>query len=611
MNTRLLPLFLLTLTACDMGMLSVRQVEDGESTPITQYPNSPEPQNPILPSLLTHATFGERCVGGEVERYLVLSDSPSTCAEDAGRIDGTSSSDGFVAMPLIRADGANVVVYCKGEDCETTTMNFSSTLTATNIDGAWQASLNGKTHDVSFSGVACDYNAALPAGPVERHASGLSIREMSVYQGVKIPIIQDSAPATRNAPVVAGRPGLIRVFVDPQADWQPRQIRARLTLGDRVLEQTWAPTGASAETNFASTINFELEEGELLSGVDYTVELLEVDACGAPQGTVVNARFPEQGAAPLLSEAINPLRVVLVPIQYNADGTGRTPTLDQAAIDRFRNAMFKNYPVNMLDVSVRAPFPTDQGLAPNGSGFGPMLNICLNIRAQDNPDPDVYYYCLIQPSTSRDAFCGGGCVGGIAPLAPADSVSNRGGIGIAFNGVGEDIFVHEIGHAMGRPHAPCGGAAGTDPDFPDANGRIGTWGFDVTSNSLISPDAPDFMGYCDPAWVSTYTYNALFQRLKTVLGSQAYVTYTEPRLWKTAALETDGEFVWGNDMILEQMPSGTLEMATVYDAQGSPIATIEAFVTEISCDLDTVLITLEDPGPDAHMVQVGEHILTL
>jgi hypothetical protein len=190
-------------------------------------------------------------------------------------------------------------------------------------------------------------------------------------------------------------------------------------------------------------------------------------------------------------------------------------------------------------------------------------------------------------------------------------VSNRGGIGIAFNGVGEDIFVHEIGHAMGRPHAPCGGAAGTDPDFPDANGRIGTWGFDVTSNSLISPDAPDFMGYCDPAWVSTYTYNALFQRLKTVLGSQAYVTYTEPRLWKTAALETDGEFVWGDDMILEQMPSGTLEMATVYDGQGSPIATIEAFVTEISCDLDTVLITLEDPGPDAHTVQVGEHILTL
>ena len=32
---------------------------------------------------------------------------------------------------------------------------------------------------------------------------------------------------------------------------------------------------------------------------------------------------------------------------------------------------------------------------------------------------------------------------------------------------------HEVGHAHGREHAPCGGAQSTDPSFPYSNGGIG------------------------------------------------------------------------------------------------------------------------------------------
>ena len=47
-------------------------------------------------------------------------------------------------------------------------------------------------------------------------AAGLGIKEVAVYQGVKIPVVTNGVPvAQRNAPVVANRPGMIRVSVEP------------------------------------------------------------------------------------------------------------------------------------------------------------------------------------------------------------------------------------------------------------------------------------------------------------------------------------------------------------------------------------------------------------
>jgi hypothetical protein len=70
---------------------------------------------------------------------------------------------------------------------------------------------------------------------------------------------------------------------------------------------------------------------------------------------------------------------------------------------------------------------------------------------------------------------------------------------------------------MSRSHAPCGGAGGPDPSYPYAGGKIGVWGLDVAT---LAPKDPtvyvDLMGYCNPDWVSDYTYKNLYARLRFV-----------------------------------------------------------------------------------------------
>jgi hypothetical protein len=78
-------------------------------------------------------------------------------------------------------------------------------------------------------------------------------------------------------------------------------------------------------------------------------------------------------------------------------------------------------------------------------------------------------------------------------------------------------MAHEIGHAHGREHAPCGGAQGVDRGFPYKGGGIGVWGYNILDKSLVSPSqGKDMMGYCQPEWVSDYTFTALHERIAYV-----------------------------------------------------------------------------------------------
>jgi hypothetical protein len=105
---------------------------------------------------------------------------------------------------------------------------------------------------------------------------------------------------------------------------------------------------------------------------------------------------------------------------------------------------------------------------------------------------------------------------GYVPSSPSSSFYYRTAIGwdktsgYSDGGLFPEVFTHEVGHNMGRPHSPCGSVASSDPAYPHAGGYIGVWGYDSGFNALHSPFTDkDIMGYCTPNWVSDYVYKQI------------------------------------------------------------------------------------------------------
>ncbi len=122
------------------------------------------------------------------------------------------------------------------------------------------------------------------------------------------------------------------------------------------------------------------------------------------------------------------------------------------------------------------------------------------VRVADGNRTDVLYYGLM--------------ANGI-PMGPIIGC-NSGGVSTGSLGDGVTM-AHELGHACGRPHSPCGTPG--DPAYPayepyDPAGTptasTGEYGIDISNGAIKSPALfKDFMSYCGPRWVSLFVYGRL------------------------------------------------------------------------------------------------------
>ena len=132
----------------------------------------------------------------------------------------------------------------------------------------------------------------------------------------------------------------------------------------------------------------------------------------------------------------------------------------------------------------------------SGGGCGQGWNALWNqLRALYNASGrDANHYALMKTGIPT-AY--GGCGGGF--------------VGASFVG-GGSIMAQELGHGLGRGHAP--GAPGADPSYPaythPKTPTIGEFGMDYATGKVYKPsNSNDFMGYAGNPWVSPYTYRAL------------------------------------------------------------------------------------------------------
>jgi len=454
--------------------------------------------------------------------------------------------------------------------------------------------------------------------------SGLGVSGISIYQAVKIPLLSGQSPDERPAPVIQGRPAVVRVFVQPEPAWQPREVRARLLVdpgADSPLEVTQLVTGPSWEPSLSSTLNFELP-GELVSA-NATLSVSLHEASDAKLGEAsLQARFPASGSMPLEPRSSgSALRIVLVPIQYDADGTGRLPELGEAQIALYRDALFRLYPAPLVELRVHDPLPWSTPLEPTGKGWSELLQSVLSLRNKerlaDQATADEYYFGLFTPAASFDAYCAGApsCDLGLSFVIDASEEFLRGGVGLGFPGQESAATVaHEIGHSHGRLHAPCGTFGGDeDPAFPEPGGGLGTWGYDLLSGQLFDPagDARDFMGYCDPTWVSAYNFRALHQRMAEVssqLGSAPSSAMSRP--YRVVSVGADGALALGPALQLPGAGRGERRRVALLDAQGALRRWQEARLYRYSHASGGILV-IPEPEPSDFGLRMQGRILKL
>jgi hypothetical protein len=429
-------------------------------------------------------------------------------------------------------------------------------------------------------------SATKPQTPPTHLLSGLSLDEVAIFQAVKISVVKAGVKATSTTPIVAGRDGLVRLYVKPASGWTSKSVTAVLSLtaadGTAFPQVTSTKTIGAASTDAApdSTFNFMVPGSSLPVGVKFAVALTDPSATETPAGASSTARFPADGSLAILGTKNSgaQLKVKIVPVQYQADGSNRLPVVGAAQVEAYRLAMLAIYPTAKVEMTVRAPFAWASRISASGSGFGGILQAMVDLRQTDNAPDDVYYFGAFAPSASFSSYCQGGCVTGLSGVNTfPDDPTGRASVGVGFGDVDSTgTMTHEVGHAHGRSHAPCGGASGPDPQFPYATGGIGTWGYNIVTKALIDPaQGKDLMGYCSPEWVSDYTYAALFDRIAFVNGAKdmRVQQLPAPTVYRFVDVAEDGSLSFGQTTTLTRAPNAEPHAVSYAAVDGSTLGT--------------------------------------
>lgn len=411
--------------------------------------------------------------------------------------------------------------------------------------------------------------------------SGLSISSVAAFQAVKIPIFNGGSPVgSRNAPIVAGRGTRFRVYVQPAGGWTPHEVTAQLTImsggGTDYYTGTASPSGASADNDASSLFEIDVPGDKIVEGAQVQVALMEMggSGSGAAETSMFNLDASNSGG----------LDVVVVPVAYNADGSGRVPDVSTGAMNALRDHIMSVFSFGEVRIRVRETLQYSNGIsALSGGSWSALLNTVLSLKSTDGARDEEYYLGIFNPADSFGSYCRTGCIAGLAPLNTRNAGSQRGGIALGWP---EERHrwsqIHELGHSMGRPHAPCGGAAGPDPAYPNSTGDIGVIGFDFRNGQFFGSNAKDLMGYCDPNWVSDFTIIQVHNRAVSVTGGSAFAT----ALYQPHHMVTVSPFqapVWGRaDEVPAVEGEEGVTMLRARDADGRPLGWVAAQELQLS-----------------------------
>ncbi|HUM72381.1 MAG TPA: CARDB domain-containing protein, partial [Chloroflexota bacterium] len=326
-----------------------------------------------------------------------------------------------------------------------------------------------------------------------------------------VEITQATQKVDNSVPLVANRNTVVRVFAEAPVGGPMNNVVVRLTAvrnGVTLNPISSAPITIPTTTdrsNFNSSINFILPANWLSGNVSLTATI-------DPDNTIPESNESNNSLIQAMNfNDVPDLQIVIVPINYTHTGAVAPGYYPGQSADHISDWIRSAYPVDAVNVTMRTPYNFTGNLATQADWID-LLNRMLTVKLADGHaenTPIVYYAFVPISNGSTQWFFSG--IAGIGWIGARESVGlNLMGYSPNIDATGE-LAGHEIGHNMGRRHAPCGNPSQLDENYPYAGASIGEYGLDIPNGVFWSPaTAVDFMSYCDPAWISDYTYIGIY-----------------------------------------------------------------------------------------------------
>ena len=357
-------------------------------------------------------------------------------------------------------------------------------------------------------------------------------------------LVQATQSLEYPVPLVAGDAALLRVFVTAEREVNATMPPVRATFYLDGTEVHTANIGGQA-----SSIPWQVNEGSLLTsanavvpgavvmpGLEMVVEIDPDQTLDPALGVV--ARLPRTGRTTVDVRSVPPFDLTLIPFLWeeNPDRSVLTQTEGLSSESDLFRMTRDILPVREFRLTVHEPVLTS--VDPTSDSAQHLGSETELIYAMEGAKG---YYMAIFRSVGQSGLKG------IAKLPGYTSQSI----------LDENTIAHELGHNLNLIHAPGCGAGTPDPEYPYEDGSIGAWGYDFVNESLVSPATSDLMTYCDPQWISDYSFTRALAHRSRVERAPLAAAY---------ASSTKGLLIWGG---LNENKKLFLEPAFVVSAQPS------------------------------------------
>ena len=318
--------------------------------------------------------------------------------------------------------------------------------------------------------------------------------------GVEFAQVMSQGPSDTRLRLVTGKETWVRAFVVSMQSNVPAPA-VRLTgyngaailgtvpmAGPATLPVVSGSVPDTIRYSEAQSFNVELPAAWVRTGLSVRIEVDPMQQLGPP--VVVDAT-PGVGSA-------TRIEIVLVPLVSG----GFAPTMPTAA--DVLDEITRRFPIPRasIAVSTRAAYTltsVTDGLDTQTEWSNALVELAQLRSMEVGGNTTRFYFGVVRRS--------GGGVAGIG------YVPGRSAIGWDSAAQWARTMSHEIGHNLSRPHAPCGGVANPDPNYPYAGGVLGATPLMDSVPAAIDIVSPlgltDVMGYCGGTWFSDYNFREM------------------------------------------------------------------------------------------------------